>query len=105
LSEPLLQFWRMGDGGQAAGGAEGVVRKTRMNLREVFESGPGGNFGDSDVRIAGDQRFAVRRIDDADGEARSQERKERGDFFLGERVDTVISRKDRGSSRKRIFEA
>jgi len=42
------------------------------DLGEEFEGGPGGGFGDGDVRIVGNEGFAVGGIDDAYGEARGQ---------------------------------
>lgn len=79
--------------------------EARMNFGEAFESVPRGSFGDRDVGITRDERFAVRGVDDADGEAGSQQGKERGDFFFGERMNVVISGKDGGGSGERVIAA
>lgn len=105
LGEPVIQFGSVRNGRKAASGAESVMREARMNFAKALKSGPGRSFSDGDVRIARDERFAMRGIDDADGEARSQEGKKRGDFFFGERMDAVISGEDGRSSRERIVVA
>jgi len=102
LNEPFFCFWRMRIGRKAASGAEGVVRKARMNLGEAVESRPCRCFGDSEVGIAGDERLAMSGVDYTDGKASSQKWKERGDFLLSDRVDAMIGGKDRGGSGERI---
>jgi hypothetical protein len=105
LGEPVTEFGSVRDGGKAACGAERVMRESRMNFGKALESSPRGSFGNRDVGIARDERFAVRGVGDADGEARSQEGKERGDFFFAERTDVVIGGKDGGGSGERIVVA
>jgi len=105
LGEPVIQFGSVRDGGKTAGATESVAREARMNFDEAFECGPRGSFGDGDVGISRDERFAMRGVDDADGKTRGQKRKERGDFFFGEWMDTVIGGKNGAGSRERIVVA
>jgi hypothetical protein len=105
LSEPRFDFWRIRYGGETAGAAERVASKAGMDFGEAFKSSPGGSFGNSDIGIARYQGFAVGRIDDADGEARGQQRKEGGEFFFREWMKTMISGEDCGGRGKRIFVA
>ena len=105
LGEPVIQFGSVRDGGKTAGAPESVAREARMNFDEAFECGPRGSFGDGDVGISRDERFAMRGVDDADGKTRGQKRKERGDFFFGEWMDTVIGGKNGAGSRERIVVA
>jgi hypothetical protein len=105
LGEPVGELRSMRDGGKAASVAESVLREARMNIGEALEGDPRRSFADRDVGISGDERFAVRGVDDTDGEARCQEWKERGDFLFGERMDTVIAGKDGGGSGERIVVA
>ena len=105
LGEPVGEFRSVRDGGKTASVAESVLRETRMNLGEALQGGPRRSFADSNVGIARDERFAVRRVDDADSEARGQEWKKRGDFFFGERMDAVIGGQNGGNSGERIVVA
>ena len=60
LREPVIQFGSVRNGRKAASGAESVMRKARMNFGKALKSGPGRSFSDGDIRIAGDERFAMR---------------------------------------------
>ena len=78
------------------------MRKSRMNFGQALERGPRWSFRDGDIGIAGDQRFAMRGVDDADGEARGHQRKERCDFLFSERMRAMVRAQNGGSSGERI---
>jgi hypothetical protein len=73
-----------------------------MNFGEAFERSPGRGLGDGNIRIAGNKRFAVRGVYDADGKSCRHERKEGSDFRFGERMHAVIGGKNRGGRGERI---
>src|SRR5208282_3205795 len=74
LQKPVLDFFGLGDGKNAAGCSEGVTRKARMDFGEALEGLPGWGFADGDVRIIWNERLSMGGIDDAHGEAGAEAR-------------------------------
>ena len=103
MQEPVLDFFGLGDGKNAAGCSEGVTRKARMDFGEALEGLPGWGFADGDVRIIWNERLSMGGIDDAHGEAGAEERKEDSDFLFVQRKRLVIGGEDSAGGGKRMF--
>src|SRR5580704_4647747 len=101
--EPLLNFFALRRGWQTASVAECVVRESWMNRRKLFERFPRGSLADRDIRIAWDERFAMRGVCDADGEPHPNERIEDADFSFLERKGFVIADDDGARRLQRVF--
>ncbi len=100
--DPGFDRRRLRAGRPAAGGAQAVVRQTRMDRPHSGQDLPGGDLADQQVRVPGLGRAPVRRQADAGAQPNRAERPEDGELDLRERADLVVSRGELAGGRDRI---
>src|SRR5208283_2160328 len=75
-------------------GKKPLIGQGQRYLREALKRSPRGSLGDGDVGVVRNERFAMRGVDDADGEPRGHQREKYGDFVVVQRKTPVISSED-----------